>query len=72
MYEKYAGFKSINIVEGNHNSARPYHLVNKVVNFFVKYLYENKNNEDNNEYEEKDKEKNFLFLKRINDLYSWK
>ena len=62
MYEKYLGVKSINIVEGNHNSPRPKHLINKIINFFVKYLFEkNKNNENNNinnEYEEEEEKEN--------------
>ena len=60
IYEKYAGIKSINIVEGNHNTPRQKHLINKIVNFFGKYLdknYKEENNEiedddENEEYEE--------------------
>ena len=68
MYEKYAGVKSINIVEGNHNSPRPKHLINKVIKFFVKYLYGNKNNEDNKEYEEEDNENNENEEKKQNEI----
>jgi pimeloyl-ACP methyl ester carboxylesterase len=53
LYEKYAGIKSINIIEGDHNSPRQRHLINKIISFFLKYLDENYK-EDNNieEYEE--------------------
>ena len=53
LYEKYAGIKSINITEGDHNSPRQKHLINKIISFFLKYLDENCK-EDNNieEYEE--------------------
>ena len=44
LFEKYGGKKSINIVEGNHNSLRQKHLITKIVHFFKKYL-----NEDINE-----------------------
>ena len=47
LYEKYGGVKSINIVEGNHNTPRQKHLINKVVNFFDKYLNINKNGNEN-------------------------
>ena len=47
LYEKYGGIKSINIVEGNHNTPRQKHLINKVINFFDKYLNLNKNGNEN-------------------------
>ena len=68
MYEKYLGVKSINIVEGSHNTPRPKHLINKVIKFFVKYLYGNKNNEDNKEYEEEDNENNENEEKKQNEI----
>lgn len=53
IYEKYAGVKSINIVEGKHNTTRQKHLINKIVNFFEKYLSGDGNKEkDNHEIEE--------------------
>ena len=65
LYEKYGGKKSINIVEGNHNSLRQKHLIIKIIHFFCKYLNENKNekvnsneiNEQNKNNEEKEEEK---------------
>ena len=57
IYEKYAGIKSINIVEGNHNTPRQKHLINKIINFFDKYLNGNINKEENEEIEE-DKDNN--------------
>lgn len=54
IYEKYAGIKSINIVEGNHNTPRQKHLINKVICFFSKYLdeYYKEENCEIEEYEE--------------------
>jgi pimeloyl-ACP methyl ester carboxylesterase len=53
MYEKYGGIKFINIVEGNHNTPRQKHIINKIINFFDKYLRDNINIDDyNNECEE--------------------
>ena len=52
LYEKYGGVKSINIVEGNHNTPRQKHLISKIITFFEKYLKENK--EENNSKEEKE------------------
>ena len=52
IYEKYSGNKSINIVEGNHNTPRQKHLISKIITFFEKYLKENK--EENNSKEEKE------------------
>ena len=43
LYEKYGGKKSINIVEGNHNSLRQKHLITKIIHFFSNYLNDNKN-----------------------------
>ena len=51
IYEKYAGIKSINITEGDHNTARPMSLYFNTLYFFLKYLDE-KYKEDNEEYEE--------------------
>ena len=69
IYEKYAGIKSINIVEGGHNTPRQKHLLNKVINFFSKYLSENykeANNEieddlEDEEYEEESDKENDNF-----------
>jgi fermentation-respiration switch protein FrsA (DUF1100 family) len=47
LYEKYGGKKSINIVEGNHNSLRQKHLITKIIHFFCNYLNENKNEKVN-------------------------
>ena len=67
IYEKYAGVKSINIVEGDHNTTRQKHLISKVINFFEKYLNrkeaqkdekENENDDENNEEEEEENEDN--------------
>jgi pimeloyl-ACP methyl ester carboxylesterase len=53
IYEKYSGIKSINIIEGDHNTPRPKHLINKILSFFSKYLDENYKEENyNEEYEE--------------------
>ena len=53
IYEKYAGIKSINIIEGDHNAPRQKHLINKIINFFLKYLDENYKEENNiEEFEE--------------------
>jgi fermentation-respiration switch protein FrsA (DUF1100 family) len=38
LYEAYAGEKSINIVEGGHNSSRQLHIIRTVVKFFTQYL----------------------------------
>ena len=65
LYEKYGGKKSINIVEGNHNSLRQKHLITKIVHFFSNYLNENKNEkvnfkeikDHNKNIEEKEEEK---------------
>ena len=70
IYEKYLGVKSINIVEGNHNTPRQKHLINKIINFFDKYLNgkdikeekeefedENENNEEDEKEEEKKEDK---------------
>ena len=51
LYEKYGGIKSINIVEGKHNTQRQKHLVNKIVSFFDKYLNGNGNKEKEEEDE---------------------
>ena len=54
IYEKYGGIKSINIVEGEHNTPRQKHLINKIINFFDKYLNrkDNRNKEKENEFNE--------------------
>ena len=57
IYEKYAGSKSINIVEGSHNTQRQKHLINKIISFFEKYLKGNKD-KDNNKEKYKDEEDN--------------
>ena len=56
IYEKYSGIKSINIIEGDHNTQRPRHLVNKIISFFTKYLDENYKEENNNEEFEESEE----------------
>ena len=38
LYEVYAGVKSINIVEGGHNSSRQLHIIRTVAKFFTQYL----------------------------------
>lgn len=38
LYEDYAGKKSLNVVEGGHNSTRPRHINEKIAKFFNKYL----------------------------------
>ena len=63
IYEKYGGIKSINIVEGKHNTQRQKHLINKIVNFFDKYLkgdgkIEKENNETEEENEINEEEEN--------------
>ncbi|MCQ2815999.1 MAG: alpha/beta hydrolase [archaeon] len=40
MYESYKGPKTLNIVEGGHNSVRQKHIYEKVAKFFDKYLSE--------------------------------
>ena len=40
LYESYAGEKSINIVEGGHNSARQLHIMRTIGKFFMQYLTE--------------------------------
>ena len=39
LYEKYAGVKSINVVEGGHNSVRQKHILDKISKFFEKNLF---------------------------------
>ena len=58
IYEKYGGIKSINIVEGEHNTPRQKHLINKIINFFDKYLNrkDNLNEEKENEFNEENEE----------------
>ena len=58
IYEKYGGRKSINIVEGKHNTQRQKHLIIKVVNFFDKYLQGNGNKEKEENEIEEEKENN--------------
>ena len=38
VFEKYEGNKSLNVVEGGHNSVRQKHIVEKAMKFFQKYL----------------------------------
>lgn len=39
LFEVYAGEKSLNICEGNHNSTRQKHIIDKIGKFFTKYLF---------------------------------
>lgn len=39
MYEKYKGEKSLNVVEGGHNSPRLKHIMEKIAKFFANYLF---------------------------------
>ena len=39
LYEKYSGNKSLNVVEGKHNSIRQKHVIEKVTKFFEKHLH---------------------------------
>ena len=56
LVENYAGEKFINVVEGGHNSLRQKHVLEKIANFFVTYLY-------------KENEKEISSYKKINKLY---
>ena len=38
LFEEYGGEKSLNICEGNHNSTRQKHILDKIGKFFAKYL----------------------------------
>ena len=38
LYEAYAGKKTLNVVEGGHNSSRQKHINEKIAKFFAKYL----------------------------------
>ena len=38
LFERYSGNKSLNVVEGGHNSIRQKHIVEKAMKFFEKYL----------------------------------
>ena len=58
IYEKYSGIKSINIIEGDHNTQRQKHLINKIISFFLKYLDENYEEENNSEESEESEEYN--------------
>ena len=55
LVENYAGVKFINVVEGGHNSLRQKHVLEKITNFFVTYLY-------------KENEKEISSYKKINKL----
>ena len=55
LVENYAGEKFINVVEGGHNSLRQKHVLEKITNFFVTYLY-------------KENEKEISSYKKINKL----
>ena len=46
LYESYAGEKSLNVVEGGHNSSRQRHVLEKIAKFFATYLF--RNNDDRN------------------------
>ncbi len=39
LYEAYAGEKSLNVVEGGHNSCRQRHVLEKIAKFFANYLF---------------------------------
>ena len=56
LVENYVGEKFINVVEGGHNSLRQKHVLEKIANFFVTYLY-------------KENEKEISSYKKINKLY---
>ena len=58
IYEKYAGIKSINITEGDHNTPRQKHLIYKIISFFCKYLDEDYYGENNNLDESEGSEEN--------------
>lgn len=78
IYEKYAGKKSINIVEGCHNTNRQKHLINKIISFFEKYLKENKDKDmdkEDNEYDEdheSDEEEEEKEINKINNISNGK
>ena len=55
LVENYAGVKFINVVEGGHNSLRQKHVLEKITNFFVTYLY-------------KENEKEISSYKKVNKL----
>jgi pimeloyl-ACP methyl ester carboxylesterase len=55
LVENYAGEKFINVVEGGHNSLRQKHVLEKITNFFVTYLY-------------KENEKEISSYKKVNKL----
>lgn len=70
LCNKYGGKKSINIVEGDHNTPRPKHIVIKIVNFFKENL---DICENNNEEDEKLKIENNIMddnINKINDVDS--
>ena len=46
LFEKYAGKKSLNIVEGKHNSVRQKHIIDKVIKFFEENLFEGEKGEE--------------------------
>ena len=73
IYEKYAGIKSINITEGDHNTPRQKHLIYKIISFFCKYLDEDYYGEDESEGSEEnsdsiDKEHNLNQIKKTTIL----
>ena len=47
IYEKYKGEKELNIVEEGHNSQRKRHIIDKVIQFFIKHLIETNEEEKN-------------------------
>ena len=55
VVENYGGEKFINVVEGGHNSLRQKHVLEKIANFFVIYLY-------------KENEKEFSSYIKVNKL----
>ena len=55
LVENYGGEKFINVVEGGHNSLRQKHVLEKITNFFVTYLY-------------KENEKEFSSYIKVNKL----
>ena len=40
IVESYGGEKSLNIIEGDHNTPRPKHILESVKNYFIRKLWE--------------------------------
>ena len=51
LYESYAGEKSLNVVEGGHNSCRQRHVLEKIAKFFATYLFRNNEDFRNSDFE---------------------